>query len=96
MRHGKPVPRTCDVPCDTSMGCPKGHYDQPKSLSERNQMAYQHYRECKAVNQFPEDYVVRRNAGLIAEVEDITDRAEQYNQMSRFGGLASLFGGGSK
>ena len=56
-------------------------------------MAYQHYKECKAVGQFPDDAVVRTNAGIISEIHEVTDKAEQYNSMARMGGLFSLMGG---
>lgn len=40
--HGK-------VACDTDRGCPKGHYDRPKGLSDKNWMAINHYVEWNEV-----------------------------------------------
>ena len=45
-------------------------------LSAWNWQAYEHYCECKAVGQFPDDAIVRRNAGLIRMVEDSVARNE--------------------
>lgn len=81
------------TPCDTSMGCPKGHYDEPKSLSARNAMAFIHYQECKATGSFPEDPVVRKNARLIRMVEDGAEKREHYRQLEGIGGIVSLMGG---
>ncbi len=56
--------------CEGPFGCPKGTPEEPKSFTEQNLMAYQHYLECKATGSFPEDEIVRRNAGVIAFAED--------------------------
>ena len=45
-------------------------------LSARNWQAYQHYMEHKAVGRFPDDAIVRHNAGLIRMVEDSVSRQE--------------------
>lgn len=38
-------------------------------LSDKNRQAYWHYRQCKAIGQFPaDDAIVRRNAAIIASV----------------------------
>jgi hypothetical protein len=36
-----------------------------QGLSEKNQQALQHYLECKATGNFPDDPIVRRNAAII-------------------------------
>ena len=36
---------------------------------------YQHYRECRAVGQFPDDPLVRRNA---AEIQDVEERYAKW------------------
>ena len=59
--------------CRTT-GCPKGAPEAPQSLNDRNMRAYQHYRECRAVGSFPDDPVVRRNAAIIRDLEDLYDR----------------------
>lgn len=69
--------------------CPKIPTGVPKErknaveLSARNVDALLHYRECRAVGSFPDDWVVRRNAALIRRVEDEADQArEQRNLIS--------------
>ena len=57
------------------MGTP----DNRRALSRKNQQAWEHYLECSAVGDFPEDGVVRRNAGLILEAVQISDRQLQRN-----------------
>ena len=37
--------------------------------------AYRHYMECKAVGRFPDDPIVRRNAGIIRRIEDAQERS---------------------
>jgi hypothetical protein len=45
-------------------------------LSDRNWLAWQHYRECRAIGRFPDDPIVRRNAAIIRDVEDEFARGE--------------------
>lgn len=57
------------APCrDKSRGCPKGTPENQKVLSEENRQCYEHYLECVAVGEFPDDSVVRRNAVVIREL----------------------------
>lgn len=70
----------CPPMCRTKEGCPKGTPENPRSLNEANERAYEHYRECKAIGEFPKDSIVIRNAVIISEVlEEI--EAEEKNQM---------------
>lgn len=62
-------------PCRTAAKCPKGTPEKPKSLNLVNLQAYTHYKECRAVGQFPDDGIVRQNARIIRGVEDAHDRA---------------------
>ena len=48
--------------------------------------AYIHYLECKAVGNFPDDPIVRRNARLIQQVVD------HANEQKRVDELISLMG----
>lgn len=66
-RGGCPVPRPKNVPrlCETEAGCPKGTPERPLSLSDRNRLAFLHYLECRAVGQWPDDPLVRKNARII-------------------------------
>ena len=68
--QGRKRKRVGVVPCETQIGCPKGHYDNPIDLSWKNQNAYTHYLECRAVCSFPDDPVVRRNARIIRQAEE--------------------------
>lgn len=74
---GKPLFRRGPTPCRQPQGCPKGTPEAPKTLSRRNWIAYNAYLEYKAVGQFPDDPIVRRNAGIIRQVEDQVARTEQ-------------------
>lgn len=62
--------------------CPKQPASVPEAerspataaeLSPRNAEAYRHYRECRAVGDFPADPIVRRNAAIIRDAEDESD-----------------------
>lgn len=60
----------CPVPCDTDVGCPKGHYTKPNSMTRQNQMAYDFHKMHKAAGiPLPDDPIVLRNAWLIEEAE---------------------------
>ena len=73
-RAGECLPRPSHAPtaCDTDRGCPKGHYSNPQGMSDKNQRAFNHYLEWKAVGcPHPECPIIRRNwmyiEGLIAK-----------------------------
>ncbi len=84
-RAGRPVPRVPGQrpPCSY---CPKQPADVPEAartpetaveLSDKNWRAYLHHVESAAVGRFPDDPIVRRNAGLIARVEKDVDAVRQ-------------------
>ncbi len=73
----------CPPMCRRSEGCPKGTPEKPKTMNEANELCYEHYRECKAVGQFPDDPVVRRNAAQIAEVLEMWERYERIELANR-------------
>jgi hypothetical protein len=77
MRAGRKLPRRGPTPCRTPTGCPKGTPEAPKTLTLKNLMAYRHYQQCKATGQFPDDPIVRHNAGIIRQIEDAVERAER-------------------
>ncbi len=64
-------------PCRHGDHCPKGSPEAGRELSEKNQKAYSHYQECSATGQFPDDPIVRRNAGIIAAVEKQLEMAHR-------------------
>jgi len=79
--HGNAVRRPPgSVPSCHFNRCPKGHYDSPNSLRHHNYLAYVHYLECKAIGQFPNDPVVRRNAAIIRMVEESVEKADRHQQ----------------
>ena len=78
------------LPCGT---CPKsgpqdGRPHPEKELSWRNQRCFLHYLECKATGSFPDDPIVRRNAGLIRSVEDLHERQKGMLPLMLAGMLA--------
>lgn len=86
-RGGRPVRRPLNTlpPCAY---CPKQPPTVPErdrtpltaeDLSEKNWQAYQHYGECKAVGEFPDDDIVRRNAAIVARAEKAADQITQLN-----------------
>lgn len=76
------------APCRyPDLGCPKGTPENQKTLTPLNEKVVAHYRECQAVGRFPDDPVVRMNAGIIAETMRRLD--QQRQQM-----LAVIAGGG--
>jgi hypothetical protein len=82
-RDGNPVRRLKELgveflaPCrDPARGCPKGTPEKQRTLNEDNQLCILHYQECKAVGEFPDDPVVRRNAALIEETQRKIDRSD--------------------
>lgn len=91
-RAGKNVERPAGTfpPCRSLTGCPKGTPENQRSLSQKNERAYQHYLECKAVGSFPNDPIVRRNAALIRAVEDSVASTKNDILMERLGILGMV------
>ena len=66
------------APCrDAKQGCYKGTPENPNTLSDRNLRAYRHWKECRAVNCFPDDGIVRNNAVLIQDAIDKCDEIKR-------------------
>jgi len=73
--RGQPIERCGPPPCRLGAGqCAKGTPEDSKALTSQNLQAYQHYMECKATFSFPDDPIVRRNAGIIKMAEEIVER----------------------
>ncbi len=77
---GRKIPRIAGQRprCEWCPKIPQGVEPIPANavvLSEKNEAAYRHYLECRAVSEFPKDDIVRRNAMLIQQIEKI---AEEY------------------
>jgi hypothetical protein len=62
--------------------CPKGTPENSRTLSGENELCYEHFRECKAIGQFPDDSVVRRNAAVIQDVLDESARSREIEFQS--------------
>jgi len=91
--RGEPVRRPVGnlPPCRTrANGCPKGTPEQSRALTDQNWQAYQHYSECRAVGQFPDDPIVRRNAAIIRQA---SDSAEMELALRVAGPVGALIGG---
>lgn len=78
-RGGKPVerPRGTKPPCRICPKIPEGADPTPENAVElkgADRQAYIHYRECRAVNAFPDDPLVRRDAAVFRAVEDAAER----------------------
>ena len=95
-RNGKPVRRpkgskpACGYPGrfkddkhPDGTGCAKVSPESNASLTPENQLCYQHYLECRAVGQFPDDAVVRRNAATIRQVEETIERIDSNRMISQ-------------
>ena len=55
-------------PCrNDATACPKGAPGKSE-LTVQNAQVLQHYMECRAVGQFPDDPLVRQNAALLHQV----------------------------
>lgn len=63
------------------IGCPKGTPENSRALNSRNAAAYRFHKECEAVNQWPDDAIVRRNAALIRDAERACERIKQDRQV---------------
>lgn len=78
-RGGKPVPRpaTSKPPCAKCPKVPPGT-ERPRpeaavELTPEHVETYRFYRECRAVNEFPSDPIVRWAAAVIRRAEDLCD-----------------------
>ena len=84
------VARRSPLPCESSIGCEKGHWSTPLELTDQNWKAWNHYKEGCAVGFQPHeqrDAIVRRNAAIISMIED---QVEQHRQNLRLSQLVSL------
>lgn len=68
-------------PCETLVGCAKGHHQNPKGLTPRERVIRQHLEDLRAVNRLPADAAVARLAAVLDESERACDRHEQQNTL---------------
>lgn len=82
------------MPCANCPRCDGVQEKKPfpgTDLTERNWLAYKHYKECRATLRFPDDPIVRRNAAIIRAVEDANERNSAFRAAAAVGGaLAGL------
>jgi hypothetical protein len=65
-QDGQPLERTEEeLLCQTPAGCPIGSPDKKRTLSEKNQLAFEFDLHCRATGRWPEDPIVKRNAYII-------------------------------
>lgn len=67
-------PAEFPVMCDTRDGCPVGTPDNQLRLTQKNRMAYLHFLRCEAINSWPDDPIVARNAAVIRRARDESRR----------------------
>ena len=82
LHRGQPLPRPHGTypPCHYGR-CKKGSPDDFKTLLPKNWEAYSHYLECKATGHFPDDEIVKKNARVIYEVEQLIDKVERQEDI---------------
>ena len=68
------------APCRTRTGCPKGTPETAATLTSQNITAWNHYRECKATGNFPDDPIVARNAAILRDIDAEVERRERHEQ----------------
>ena len=96
-RFGLPVVRPAGQkpPCNACPKIAREEFPAPWNagdLSHKNQRAYRHYLECKAVCRWPDDGIVRRNAALIRQVEEaVTEQRQDRREGRRLEDILSLF-----
>lgn len=91
-RGGKPClrPKGLKPPCGWCPKIPSGEEPKPENaqeLTEKNLLALLHYRECRAVGEYPDDAIVKRNAAIIRAAEDLAEKVQQARS-----GLAAVAG----
>jgi hypothetical protein len=86
----RPRPNPDLVPCRTPVGCPKGSPEAGIELTDQNFAAYEFHKECSAVNQWPEDAIVRRNASIIEGALASIERLRQDRLSNRLEAILNM------
>lgn len=86
---GNPIPRhpSQPTPCRSCPKIPEGKKPCPENaieLTPENRQALEHYLECKAVGDFPDDPagLVRRDAAIIGEVLETIERSRRDTEVA--------------
>lgn len=69
--------------CQTEFGCPKGTPENQKSLTAANQWAWHHFKACDSIGVFPDDDLVRYNAGVIRKAMVEAERLKTQEKGKR-------------
>lgn len=83
-----PRPPGSRPPCGRCPKIPPGAEPRPESAAEAGpelRRAYEHYRECLAVGDFPRDPWVRECAAAFHTLEEERDKAEGWRQLLALG-----------
>jgi hypothetical protein len=86
----QPRPKGMATPCYTCPKIPPGATPVRANalcLDKKNADAFRHFRECKAVGQFPDDLTVRRNARIIQDTLDAVEREDRMTIIVKLGAL---------
>jgi hypothetical protein len=96
-RPSKRIPLTI-LPC---FECPKvpdnapaKHVRYAKEITDQSWETIAHFDECDAVNQFPDDRIVRHNAAIIRRIRADAQRAEHGKGMAYLFSILTLGAGG--
>jgi len=73
--RGKPARRVKGVPPPCKTKCPKRGPDEYTTLLPQNLECLEHYSECSATGDFPDDPLVRRHAAILKNVERHVEQA---------------------
>jgi len=79
--RGKPAKRPTDVPPPCGK-CPKQGPDKQTTLTVANRECVQHYLECRATGQFPDDPLVKRHAAILQMVEKEVEKIDRNQQVN--------------
>lgn len=92
-----PMKRVGKTPCGICPKLPDPEYlpegiertrKLEQSLSLRNRKAFSHYLRCRAVNRWPEDHVVARNAVQIRMIMDASESCQQNAWLAAISSIA--------
>lgn len=83
-------PLNAGTPCHQCPKTPTKQRADAVEITPRVWYAYQHYRECLAVGNFPDDALVREQAAVFRDIEDERDRLDSATLAAKIDGLLML------
>jgi hypothetical protein len=81
MWRGKPASRK-GVPPPCKKKCPKRGPDEFSTLLPINQECLQHYMECTATGNFPDDPLVKRHAAILRNIEREVEKLRRREDLN--------------